>query len=216
MMAQGVDDCEGELLARVRDIVGADVPVGAILDLHGNVSRPMVGSGENAQGIVDDAWQEVLRRRYTQHILGIVPERLPDLSSTEASRRSAVGTALITRLNKVDAGVLPHDLALSLRLVRFRAKMWAREEQLYWTACDPLGVGFFDVPADRLLRRVPVELCPRDHSQPRALIATRGAGNVIVSGESAGGNLAAAMVLKARDEGIPCRADCSCCRRNWT
>lgn len=44
MMAQGVDDCEGDLLARVREIMGDDVPVGAILDLHGNVSQPMVDS----------------------------------------------------------------------------------------------------------------------------------------------------------------------------
>jgi microcystin degradation protein MlrC len=45
MMAQGVEDCEGDLLTRVRDLVGADVPVGAILDLHGNVSQQMVESG---------------------------------------------------------------------------------------------------------------------------------------------------------------------------
>jgi microcystin degradation protein MlrC len=45
MMAQGVDDCEGDLLARVRVLVGADMPVGAILDLHGNVSQQMVDSG---------------------------------------------------------------------------------------------------------------------------------------------------------------------------
>lgn len=45
MMAQGVDDCEGELLTRVREIVGPDVPVGAILDLHGNVSPQMIDSG---------------------------------------------------------------------------------------------------------------------------------------------------------------------------
>lgn len=45
MAAQGVEDCEGDLLARVRELVGADVPVGAILDLHGNVSEQMVDSG---------------------------------------------------------------------------------------------------------------------------------------------------------------------------
>lgn len=45
MMAQGVDDCEGDLLARARALVGPDVPIGAILDLHGNVSRRMVESG---------------------------------------------------------------------------------------------------------------------------------------------------------------------------
>ena len=98
---------------------------------------------EDARRIVDDAWREVLRGLYTQQNLGLVPERLPDLSATEASRRSAVGAALIARLSKVDAGVLPHDLALSLRLVRFRAEIWAREEQLYWTASDPVGLGYF-------------------------------------------------------------------------
>lgn len=45
MMAQGVDDCEGDLLARVRELVGANVPVGAIVDLHGNVSQQMIDSG---------------------------------------------------------------------------------------------------------------------------------------------------------------------------
>jgi microcystin degradation protein MlrC len=45
MMAQGVEDGEGDLRTRVRDLVGADVPFGAILDLHGNVSQQMVESG---------------------------------------------------------------------------------------------------------------------------------------------------------------------------
>lgn len=34
MVAEGYDDCEGDLLERVRRIVGPDVPVGAELDLH--------------------------------------------------------------------------------------------------------------------------------------------------------------------------------------
>jgi microcystin degradation protein MlrC len=45
MMAQRVDDCEGDLLARLREVVGPEVPVGVILDLHGNVSQQMVSSG---------------------------------------------------------------------------------------------------------------------------------------------------------------------------
>jgi microcystin degradation protein MlrC len=43
-MAEGCDDCEGDLLARVRDIVGAEVFVGALLDLHANVSARMLES----------------------------------------------------------------------------------------------------------------------------------------------------------------------------
>jgi len=45
MMAQGCDDCEGDVLARVREIVGPRVPVGLLLDLHCNVTAKMV---ENA------------------------------------------------------------------------------------------------------------------------------------------------------------------------
>ena len=45
MMAQGCDDCEGDVLARVRETVGPKVPVGVLLDLHCNVTRKMV---ENA------------------------------------------------------------------------------------------------------------------------------------------------------------------------
>lgn len=45
MFAQGVDDCEGDLIAAVRTEVGPTVPVAAEYDLHGNVGVQMV---ENA------------------------------------------------------------------------------------------------------------------------------------------------------------------------
>lgn len=43
-MAEGYDDCEGDLLSRVRDIAGEDCFVGALLDLHTNVSEQMLTS----------------------------------------------------------------------------------------------------------------------------------------------------------------------------
>ena len=51
MMAQDADDCEGDLLSRARDLVGPDVPIGTILDLHGNVSRRMVETGAIIVGV---------------------------------------------------------------------------------------------------------------------------------------------------------------------
>ena len=42
MMADGYPDCEGDILKRARDIVGAQVPMGALLDLHGNMSQTMI------------------------------------------------------------------------------------------------------------------------------------------------------------------------------
>ncbi len=43
-MAVGYDDCEGDLLHRIREIVGPDTPIAAILDLHGNLSTRMLQS----------------------------------------------------------------------------------------------------------------------------------------------------------------------------
>ena len=42
MVAEHVDDGEGELLARVRKAIGPDVPLVVSLDLHANVTRQMV------------------------------------------------------------------------------------------------------------------------------------------------------------------------------
>lgn len=41
MVADGCDDPEGDLLERVRAVVGPDVPVVATLDLHGNITERM-------------------------------------------------------------------------------------------------------------------------------------------------------------------------------
>jgi microcystin degradation protein MlrC len=40
-MADGVDDCEGQLLAAAREIIGPGVAMGVLLDLHANVTSAM-------------------------------------------------------------------------------------------------------------------------------------------------------------------------------
>src|SRR6185436_19838596 len=49
MVAESFDDGEGEVLRRVREVVGERVPVVASLDLHANVTRAMI---ERADGLV--------------------------------------------------------------------------------------------------------------------------------------------------------------------
>jgi len=49
MAAEGYDDCEGDLIAAIRAIVGSDVPIGVELDLHCHLTEKMV---ENATVIV--------------------------------------------------------------------------------------------------------------------------------------------------------------------
>ena len=49
MVADGYDDCEGDLLAHIREIVGPDVPIGVELDPHCHLTKTMV---ENATVLV--------------------------------------------------------------------------------------------------------------------------------------------------------------------
>ncbi len=44
MVAEGIEDGEGEILARLRAIVGPDVPVVVTLDLHGNITEKMAAN----------------------------------------------------------------------------------------------------------------------------------------------------------------------------
>jgi len=46
MVATGCDDCEGDLLARVRALVGPDVLIGGELDLHCHVSSAMLDNAD--------------------------------------------------------------------------------------------------------------------------------------------------------------------------
>ena len=46
MVAQGCDDCEGDLLARLREVVGPDVPIGVELDLHCHFTELMRTSAD--------------------------------------------------------------------------------------------------------------------------------------------------------------------------
>jgi microcystin degradation protein MlrC len=45
-MADGIDDCEGQLLATVREIIGPGVALGVLLDLHANVTSAMCANAD--------------------------------------------------------------------------------------------------------------------------------------------------------------------------
>jgi uncharacterized protein (DUF885 family) len=108
-----------------------------------DAARPAIDNVATAIRLVEDAWEELRRSPFVEQALGLVPARLPDLSLAEAERRSAVGKALLARAERLPLDGLPHDLALTVRLVRFRASAWSREADWYWTVADPMGVGFF-------------------------------------------------------------------------
>lgn len=50
-VAEGVDDLEGAVLARVRDLVGPNVPIAVALDLHGNMTQAMLDAADGLFGV---------------------------------------------------------------------------------------------------------------------------------------------------------------------
>lgn len=46
MVAEGIDDGEGELLRRIREVVGGEMPVVVVLDLHSHITEEMVGAAD--------------------------------------------------------------------------------------------------------------------------------------------------------------------------
>ena len=46
MVSEGYEDGTGHMLAQVRNLVGADIPIGASLDLHAHVTPTMVGASD--------------------------------------------------------------------------------------------------------------------------------------------------------------------------
>ncbi len=62
MVADGYDDCEGDLLQRVSAIVGPDVVVGAELDPHSHLTREMVDSADLLIAFKEYPHTDVLER----------------------------------------------------------------------------------------------------------------------------------------------------------
>lgn len=64
MVADGYDDCEGDLLARVRAIVGPDVVVGAELDPHNHLTAAMVDNADLLIAYKEYPHTDVLERAF--------------------------------------------------------------------------------------------------------------------------------------------------------
>jgi uncharacterized protein (DUF885 family) len=72
-----------------------------------------------------------------------IETRIPDLSLAGAQRRSERGMQILALLENVDDETLPHDVALSAKLLRYYARSWSQEATHYWTAIDPIGALFY-------------------------------------------------------------------------
>jgi microcystin degradation protein MlrC len=116
MQCEHVDDGEGELLERVRAVVGPDVPIAASLDLHGNVTAKMFALADLLVGF----------RTY------------PHVDMAETGRRAAMGLARMLQTGERPAKAfrrLPYlvpipwqctDLDPAARLYRLAAELEGR------------------------------------------------------------------------------------------
>ncbi len=94
MVADGYDDCEGDLLARVRAIVGPGVVVGAELDPHNHLSAAMVGHADLLVAFKEYPHTDILERAF----------ELVDLCAAQVAgrirpRASVVDCAMIAALH---------------------------------------------------------------------------------------------------------------------
>ena len=85
MVAEGYDDCEGDLLGRVRALVGPDVVVGAELDPHNHLSPAMLQHADLIIAFKEYPHTDVLERAY----------ELVDLCAAQVEKRiKLVGAAV--------------------------------------------------------------------------------------------------------------------------
>jgi microcystin degradation protein MlrC len=99
MIVDGVDDSEGFLLERVRDLVGPSVPIVVTLDLHANVTHKMVSHSDLIVGYQTCPHEDAFETGYkaAQHLLsylssGLRPEicwkKLPMITPVDAHNTS--------------------------------------------------------------------------------------------------------------------------------
>lgn len=121
MVADGCEDCEGELLARVRALAGPDAVVGAELDLHCHLSEQMVAASdllvfykeyphtdtyERAEELVDLALRAA--RREIRPVMAVFDCRM--IATIHTTREP--GRGLVARMRALEgrAGVLSVSL----------------------------------------------------------------------------------------------------------
>lgn len=177
------------------------IPVPAYLSpIAQSYLTPLPGWGDYP-GIDDkDSW-----KAYVAAVDAAVLSRFPAWSESTGAQVAARDAGGVPVFDIAPSGLDPNDKTVILDMHGGALILCGGE------MCKMMGVG----TAMRLQRRVwSIDYrMPPQHPYPaalddcvaayRALLAEREPSQIIVSGGSAGGNLAAALLLRARDEGLP-------------
>lgn len=96
-----------------------------------------------ATAILDDTWQQFSSCPYIAGDVEGAEPSVPDVGPEEAARRARTGQDIQRRIGALDTSLLPQDVAVTVAAAGALADRWARDEDWYWLAFDPLGVGFY-------------------------------------------------------------------------
>ena len=69
--------------------------------------------------------------------------RLPDISFEGAQKRAELGKKILTIIDTVDDEKLPHEFALTSKLLRYFADAWSKSADRYWLAIDLTNTLFY-------------------------------------------------------------------------
>jgi epsilon-lactone hydrolase len=186
----------------VLHVPARDIPVPSFLSAEAQAVLGLGVMGASAYPAVDDreGWRELVRAR-DEMVLAIISERLrPEDVAVEELDIDGVAIFAIA-----PGGTTTDDARVVLELHGGALVMGGG------AVCRAMGIG----AAQRLgapTWAVDYRMAP-DHPYPaplddclaayRALLRDHHPDEIIVSGTSAGGNLSAAVILRARDEGLP-------------
>ncbi|MFD0859579.1 M81 family metallopeptidase [Roseovarius aquimarinus] len=121
MVAEGIDDCEGELLARIRE-KAPGVPIGVALDLHGNITERMVQNCDVLAGF--KTYPHIDMRETGAHVARMMARVLEGAGRPWVARVHPPILAQTLRMNTEVPGIMA-DLIDLAREIETREGIWA-------------------------------------------------------------------------------------------
>lgn len=89
-----------------------------------------------AQILIDLAWQRMSERFLPRYRACRVIHQFPDLSAAHAAKVAADAKASLRELDALELDILPHQVALSIKVLQFQLGIEAQAAERYWLACE--------------------------------------------------------------------------------
>src|SRR5262245_46326427 len=87
-----------------------------------------------AQNVIDNTWRRTSDGFLARVVEGRAVEGFPDLSEEDAQRTTERARAALVEIDAIDLKLLPHELALTVKLVGFQLGVQAQTPECYWLA----------------------------------------------------------------------------------